>query len=728
MIEPNDGEDKEFELIYPNPASSFTYISPKSAEDKIFGQGTEFGFFKTRISKGYYFQCAKNYKIEGETLFCQYYKRYDHHNESHGQHKHIKPTNNEKRMKQTTIDSKIRINTKVDPILNEKIAIFTSLGNLAIDKGCSLYLYSIFDYIIDKIKKNPDLLKENNSSIVQKMGCKGLHDAILATADKYEKTVLSTFMAHKYSVTALDGGCQGRRHFIDFCLTNPLNEAPYAIHIEEVANLNCSEYKKLCLDYLTKKEITNSAGFVGDGLPTQVASLSFLKKTSIQNQRGAKREIRRMIYSPCWCHRIQLCYLDLIKTSQYFKLVSNEIQNAIIFIRKPEAVQIICSVCPELISTRWLFMYESLIFIKEKKDLILEYFATIKKEFDFNKVDMMINVLYPLKSLILSFSRNDLIVGYAYPMIKNACKKYNKLMSSTDDPQWKQVLKKAHDILINRTINSEDGYWLSLSYSLTPSGRSEICSQIDGSNKLSEEMNEVKFPKIKIANLLKNKKKERNLLEKAQDLNELITNNNDVPLDENPTTSFEVDQDDENSNDVVFTSRDNGEIMEIDPQEVEEIEQHIMLDDSEVLGKKEHHKSRGLYQDAYDGLSRYLIFYSDDLSLRMKIKRAFSNWCTTPHNQIPHNENLISFNIWKCLCKNQEYQELSDIAFRSFAFPCSQTCAERTISIQRYIYHERRRRSHSNILDARLKILAYVSNRQAVSKKEKKNARTNKNV
>lgn len=155
-----------------------------------------------------------------------------------------------------------------------------------------------------------------------------------------------------------------------------------------------------------KKEITNSAGFVGDGLPTQVASLSFLKKTSIQNERGVKMEIRRMIFSPCWCHRIQLCYLDLIKTSKYFKLIASEIQNIIIFIIMPEGIQNIGSLCPDLISTRWIFMYESLIFIKEKKEQICGYFSTIKKDFDFNKVDMMLNFVISVKiSYFIIFSK-----------------------------------------------------------------------------------------------------------------------------------------------------------------------------------------------------------------------------------------------------------------------------------------------------------------------------------
>ena len=144
--------------------------------------------------------------------------------------------------------------------------------------------------------------------------------------------------------------------------------------------------------------------FVGDGLLAQVEGLNPKSKESFQHRNGIGI-FSKILFSPCFNHRIQNSFKKTYREQKVFKDIVNKVHKLAIFLRKPSQVKILKKVCLEPIITRWQYIFNICIFIKKNIENITKIIQLDATHSYFN-LDLFIQIIHPIRAATVALSKN----------------------------------------------------------------------------------------------------------------------------------------------------------------------------------------------------------------------------------------------------------------------------------------------------------------------------------
>ena len=436
------------------------------------GNGTEFGFWRHQVNSKHYFQCGfYEQNSNGEIFWCYYDQRLDHHKDYSGIHVH--------RTKKTTttgpLDKHIRrTTTHIDKQYDiySKIAHFIAISNISLNKGCSNELFRIIYASINFFRSNyTKLAKVPTEQIIPKIGAIKIREIMIETANQILTESISRLQYSRYLSICLDGGQTAQRHFIDFVVWS--NKKSFSVFVKDTSSLTAQGYADLALECLNSERLSilqkKIVCFVGDGLRAQTAGLDPKSTESFQHRTGIG-DFSKILFSPCYNHRIQNSFQKTYREMKLFRNIVNKVNNLAIFLRKPAQVKVLKKICPEPIVTRWQYIFNICTFLE--KNLV-----TIKKIIDqqeFHKYDIdfdltfFIKMIHPLRSETIILSKNKCCLSDVYPIVIEVLKQYKTLKLECNEDEYAEIIDVLVENIKYYTITSPQQSFLLLSYILTP--------------------------------------------------------------------------------------------------------------------------------------------------------------------------------------------------------------------------------------------------------------------
>jgi hypothetical protein len=182
---------------------------------------------------------------------------------------------------------------------------------------------------------------------------------MITVSDRLGKTALARFEKLPAVSITIDAGTIERRHFLDIMLMAPYTPdcPPYLYDTVEKATLSSDDYGEIvgkAILTLHNQHKIEVRSIVGDNLPAQVSALAHWSKKSRLKKKGCDPVLKRMLYSPCLCHFLQLIVGDLISGFEHLQ-EWEQLLHAMIAAANSRTVQNVCKArCPQTVRTRWL--------------------------------------------------------------------------------------------------------------------------------------------------------------------------------------------------------------------------------------------------------------------------------------------------------------------------------------------------------------------------------------
>ena len=683
------------------------------------GEGTEAGFCKfrrPRSDRGFYdvMRCRCCREVNGTRYLCKYELRQDHWEENFsrgwviqagrkrrglGAHSHEWPQPGlETFLQERPVRPSVNL---ACPALYEKMAVFAAQRNIALDKIVSREFFEIIwaagDFMIQAQRNGLVLAENTTSDFLKKVGVDRIRQLMITTSEHKVTEALEEFSTKKYVCVCLDAGQVRRRHWLDFIVCHGHKEVPF--DIQDTGNLDTKQYCLRAVSLLQKLHALDIrvACFVGDGLPAQVNALDSMKPTSFQRsfrleQLGGIAEFRKVMFFPCWIHRIQLVFKHVYANSKqegtYFHQLVDNLHLLASRLRKPDVSRILGLVCPAPIETRWLFSYDVARFVWNHIHKIREVLGTESKTFDLaiGASYHLHKLLAPLRALTLALSRKGALACEVFPLVQSALRALRRIETSDE---LKPFRDEIIEDLMNQTIQSPQGDMLIAAFYMTLSGKDDYRPSTV-QNRLG-----ITAPRIRLPELDPDSTAQADIL--SQKL---------VGLEEEDQADPEGIQQEPIVEDARDSSDDDDE---------------IPLPGEETPGTQPEAEPRAAavaLPEAIEG--RYALAGIDTRvergvlawAKRARVKReeAVRAWnqlyafLNRGIKQIPRYTLLSSGpeTFWNSNSDCGEFMEIAKIAERVVIIPASEISCERAISLQGYVQTKYNGRSGTDLLTARL--------------------------
>lgn len=682
----------------------FRALDPAFGEAEIYanesypprGKGTDAGFFQYKVPRptrgSYTMLCCRACRdVGGERKLCDFSMRWDHWKEESergygirkqkkvaglGAHKHALP--------HPTIEQIITRPTRnpqlICPALYEKIAIFAAQRNIALDKIASREFFEILwtagDFMLKMASDNLLLAESSTSDVLTKVSVGKLRNLIVQTGEAKLASCLDRLATRKFVCVCLDAGQVRRRHWLDFIICHGNDEIP--CDIQDTANLDTEQYRERAVQLLQKLYASNIrvACFVGDGLPAQVNALDPSKATSFQQtfhtNRLVQPSFRRVMFFPCWIHRVQLVFKHLYVKSKrddtrFSKIVDN-LHELASRLRKSDAAAAIGALCPAPIETRWLFSYDIARFVWERIQAIREFLGVQAQDYKLaleSSYDMH-QLLAPLRALTLALSAKAAKACQVVAYLNDVIKRLNQLQPST--PTFAPFKREILTDLVKQTIRSEQGDMLIAAYYMTLAGKKEYNPRSVTNRK------GIVVPELTLPCLDRRSREQADLLgAKVADVDRESLEEEDGDDDDLPP------QDPENPE---LSESENGQSIE-PPSGTASPHLHKILERgisawASRMGMKRQQQARA-WNQFYQFLNHHIT-------------------------EIPYHELWLTGDeaVWNANSNDGAFSDFAQVAERVVIIPASEISCERAISLQGYIQTKYNGRSKADLLAAKL--------------------------
>lgn len=637
-----------------------------------------------RACRGTYkwLKCAWNTKHNGRKVYCYYKCREDYFQKSKGQHKH-KPS-------EETLEAFLSRNRKMRN--SNATPIYQALGELSAITGISLENTcsdDMFHIIYDAIRMGQAHPHTEPEKLIPKIGRDKLREIIISGAERKRDEIMSRFATERYCAITLDAGTVGKEHFLDFVLVSRKGE--FILKVLHGPNLNTEQYAAECISalILAAKYGVKISNFVGDGLKCQVNALNGMHPKCIQN----KKEIRdnpnfsRIGFSPCIIHRIQLSIIHTERNNVTFSEALRCIKELSLEFRRYAAYTYIGTICPEPIATRWLFMFDIAVWLKVHRQECRRYWRSQGREEEQlpDWLDLFIELIDPFKGMVKKFSQLESNVTDIYPIIHLALDRLSDIMIDEDMfPDWDGVRSMLIERLKELTINSGEGNYFTLAFSLVSAGRYEILVEEKESKsaKLGPEGSRKTYelPRVFVP-------------DNANDFN--INLNHDAVMTEEVN---EIDSETFFDLNLNFPTNVN-----MFPEVQDDILTNDSISDCSISP---------MFHNCVLGLRAQLRAWNIPVEERTAAVRCFDKWVRSNVEDLPDYEllspTMIEFweNVYRRTINQDQASKgwnlIADLALRLLSTPASEIACDRTISYQGYLTAKRRRRSGIDLRNARL--------------------------
>ena len=669
---------------------------PDSRRDPIpTGTGTETGFFIYNVPRNrrgtYKMVRCRCYRMANDVkLLCKYDIRWDHWLESGRQTMADKTSHSKNAVTEPglgahkhtfeafTIEEAISrpISTKLKcPEMYEKLAIFGAKTNIALDKLVSREFFDIIytagDYLLSQQRRNPST-PIHASEELKKIGVDRIRELVISTSDAKVTEALRKLALKKFVCICLDAGQVRRRHWLDFIVCHGETEVPF--DIQDTENLDATRYKARAVAMLQKlrEYHVHVACFVGDGLQAQINALDSTLSTSFQKSYTKSElrynEFRKIMFFPCWIHRIQLVYRHVDARSKrdetFFHETVKLMHRLATRLRKTDAQKAIGSLCPAPIETRWLFSYDIAVFIQEHRTTIRDFLSSTE---DLPLTDAIgpayhiMNLLEPLRALTLVLSEKGRRACDVLPYVSQA---YERLKAVEVPDHWRTIKTQMIDELKTLTVRSTEGSMLITAYYMTLQGKYAFMPQsLDNSDG-------IEAPRSFLPNIHEHPETIRFQSDQLA---------NRVGADDEPDS----DSDDE-------THTEDTQSPDTEEAPADPIQSLV--------------PRSGLNRHIEVGLRQWGVRMQMDSGRVTRALNQLWAFLNEPVTDIPFYGLWLTGDeaVWNANSAGGPYGDLAEIAERVVIIPASEVSCERAISLQGYIQTKRNARSKPDLLTAKL--------------------------
>lgn len=535
--------------------------------------------------------------------------------------------------------------------------------NLSLNVGTSNEMHNL---ITTCIKYGIEIGKQNRKSCdianyYHKTNRETLKQLLIDVANKEHKTIMSHFSLYPYCSIAIDEGTTKRLKQLVFNVENSSTKfKPYpclSLCIEGLDTDNYINEIEHGFQNISNYKI-RIGNVIVDGSKAQLKALHY-----IVHESKKFKWTRRLIITPCLCHRIQNALKMAIKNNKNLERIIKSIHD--ISAKCLEMTSLIGHVCPTHVSTRWIYDYNIAEFILKHQAKINELKIDIPSDLKELKDSLEIT-----KALTIIFEDPHTSLGSAYIIIEHAIFALEELSETN------KYAKTIMNYLKKYTIDSDCGGQLLTAYLLTPKGHSDFYKRLAEPSNIQRKgyINEFYVKRTP----------------ESDEIEEII----DILTEEGVNKILEAE-----GNEII-EEEEEGEPFPMG--QVEERTYDIIDDVFHITYSIDFRK--GLLQPAYQFITDWANQFLVDLTERKHFISVFHTFVSQPFPDLAVIDNGNRYD-WLDLRTNPELSLLSDLALRLESSGCSEASCERTISAQRLILSSRRLRSSKKLLDSRLTLM-----------------------
>ena len=261
----------------------------------------------------------------------------------------------------------------------------------------------------------------------------------------------------------------GFSYVILFVLENPFHSyESYPYKTIELQGGKAKDYKPALIDGLSELSTfqIRLGTVVCDGNTAQKHCFSFNTTHSIRNY--PELPLKQVIFIPCLCHRVNNAFKNAILADEILLDMIHRLHN---FAQEcHDNKQLVGSICPIHVSTRWLNDYDILNFLRCHRGKINSLNQVPLNDEEFN---ILFEVSTIFKHLISNFSSTKFPLPSAFSLLEQAFSALNFL-----DQQGHPFASIFLEFLQKQTLQSEYGGLFCLAYILTKKGHDDFRQRI----------------------------------------------------------------------------------------------------------------------------------------------------------------------------------------------------------------------------------------------------------
>lgn len=520
---------------------------------------------------------------------------------------------------------------------------------------------------------------------------------VVEIGESLNEARIESYREHKYCALAIDEGSTLHTKYLNFVLHNCEHRlGEYMFQSEVMDGLSTTDYYEPLANgfRLLKASGLHPSVVVVDGGLAQFNAL--VKEWP---EMGLKKDetIKELIVVPCLCHRLNNVLKDMARKCESLQKIIDTIHELAREIA-PKTPTERLKKCPSHVGTRWLYDYEIASYLCDNQREVMELLHAEGSNLAIPVwIKEFVDLLRPIRYLCDMFEQSNRNLSTAFPMISQVLEHFKMVRQESERTlnefekgksrnsqlraRCAMIAKwytQASESLSQYTLKSSDGGTIALAWILTPEGRQSLSPDqpSDAAEDLARSIAPRKNKRTKSRNQLMNfPVKDRKLSRIDREIQddcflERLAQDRDLDSVSNHEGVLDSEEDTSNETSPTITAdfpRDQ-----------------IRTSLTNIMNNLGYSKEQQRIT-----LSAYESYLVDKLDPGIHL--------TELHDK--------TWN-WSSLTALDSVKGLADIAMRIAVAPCSESSAERSISIQRLILTPRRSKTRSDLAQARIRIMS----------------------
>lgn len=474
----------------------------------------------TKKNDSRWYLCCQHTKFdstEGIVKRCQYCARpgeYDVYHDHFSEEK--------KRKKEKSKGRQITIFDMMPNIKEFNVITLVAIVAAALNISARCVSTDIFINFINALIEYGYKLKEKGSTLSKvSYSDKDVNAEIITQHNGQKSNSMSEFRSVGYAFAILDAGTVTTHHTLEIILTLPglLKPLPFESYYLETGTK--AEYQKVIQDVYKrlKNEKITLIGVCGDNLAAQKNGLDHTNSKSIQsrsfeNVLSLRNEIKMLrlagnleetatktqelnyysglsslMYSPCLNHTVSLAFYDSLACCDILNEYAIRVDKYSEIFKLPEIKDIIGKLNFSVCKTRWIYLFNSLLYLVRNQKLIDKLYDIVESRSDKKlytifdkpeysaiserpeKLQAIVDILWPLHSFSAYLEDNSTLLCYVIPTLDKVQAQIKKRGEKHNLTEISDTILEKIDERLHETGRYE---LLQASYLLSPFGRQNV--------------------------------------------------------------------------------------------------------------------------------------------------------------------------------------------------------------------------------------------------------------
>ena len=172
-------------------------------------------------------------------------------------------------------------------------------------------------------------------------------------------------------------------------------------------------------------------------LPAQVSGIQMLLNED--------ESVNTVHHIHCFAHLTNLVFADSLNQSGYLRSIVHDISELVKLLRTTIVSEELAEKCPSLCPTRWLYLYDVIMWIYERRDKLNAFLIASENNLSgFTSIPhewlKMLAILKPLKALCLAVESSQCALWEMVPLVSGVMTAWSGLAANLD-PDMREVLR-----------------------------------------------------------------------------------------------------------------------------------------------------------------------------------------------------------------------------------------------------------------------------------------------